>query len=227
MKLIIITGISKGLGRALFDLLKNGKKTYIVGVSRNFLKSQIIESQEKKNNLLINADLSTKKGIAKILKNINKLPLKKVKSIWFINNAGVVTPIGSIGTLSNEDILNSIQVNFSAPILIANHLASLKKKLDIVNISSGAANRPIAGWSIYCASKAGAKMFFDVMNTQSKKVRIHQVDPGIMDTGMQADIRKVSKKDFPDIQRFKKFKEDNQLKSPVEVAHSIVKSINI
>ena len=100
MKLIIITGISKGLGKALFDLLKNGKKTYIVGVSRNFLESQILESQKKKNSLLINADLSTKKGVTKILKNIEKLPIKKVKSIWFINNAGVVTPIGSIGTLS-------------------------------------------------------------------------------------------------------------------------------
>ena len=45
--------------------------------------------------------------------------------------------------------------------------------------------------------------------------------PGVMDTGMQATIRKQSAKDFTRVEEFIEMKENNQLLSPALVATSL------
>lgn len=227
MKVIIITGASRGLGKSLFDMLQDHKDSFVIGVSRTFSKKQLENAESRKDNLLLRIDLSHLEGINQLLTVITNLPKEKASSFCFINNAGTVRPIGAVGTLSQTELLNAIHVNNTAPIIITNHLLAFNKKTIILNISSGAATRPIAGWAIYCATKAAVKMFFDVLEEENQAVEIHQINPGVMDTDMQADIRNATVSDFPDIKKFRKFKEDNQLKSPEEVAASILASIEL
>jgi benzil reductase ((S)-benzoin forming) len=47
------------------------------------------------------------------------------------------------------------------------------------------------------------------------------IDPGIMDTEMQAKIRSTEASLFPDLQRFKKFEEEGLLEKPETVARKI------
>ena len=60
----------------------------------------------------------------------------------------------------------------------------------IVNVSSGAAHRPMEGWSAYCAGKAGLAMVTRsiMLETAGKGIRIFGFSPGTIDTDMQVKI---------------------------------------
>ena len=61
----------------------------------------------------------------------------------------------------------------------------------IVNVSSGAAYRPLEGWSAYCAGKAGLAMLTRsiALETAGKGIRVFGFSPGTIDTEMQVKIR--------------------------------------
>ncbi|BEU86834.1 hypothetical protein TAMA11512_02980 [Selenomonas sp. TAMA-11512] len=132
--------------------------------------------------------------------------------------------------LSNQRIQEAAQINFVSPMLFCNQLVEIcrrhQKKLKIINISSGAANHPIAGWGAYCSTKAAFKMFLDVLAEQGKvggDIEVIHVDPGVMDTGMQEQIRSADAKSFPRLAEFQSYKAAGKLRDPDEVAQEIIR----
>ena len=68
-------------------------------------------------------------------------------------------------------------------------------------------------------------MFLDVLKQQEKDgafVEIVHVDPGVMDTAMQEKIRAADADDFPRVAEFQDFQVKGKLRSPEEVAQSII-----
>ena len=61
----------------------------------------------------------------------------------------------------------------------------------IVNVSSGAAIRPLEGWSAYCTGKAGLAMLTRaiMLENPSNGIRVFGFQPGTTDTDMQVAIR--------------------------------------
>jgi NAD(P)-dependent dehydrogenase (short-subunit alcohol dehydrogenase family) len=61
----------------------------------------------------------------------------------------------------------------------------------IINLSSGAALRPLEGWSAYCAAKAGLAMLTRSLALEYGEagIRAFGFAPGVVDTDMQAEIR--------------------------------------
>ena len=72
-----------------------------------------------------------------------------------------------------------------------------------------------------CATKAGVKMFCDVFALSNQK-NVLNIDPGVMDTAMQQEIRKSSVEEFPGVERFELLKQENKLKSPNQAAKEII-----
>ena len=60
-----------------------------------------------------------------------------------------------------------------------------------MNVSSGAASRPLEGWSAYCAGKAGLAMLTRSLHLElgERGVRAYGLRPGVVDTDMQGVIR--------------------------------------
>ncbi len=99
----------------------------------------------------------------------------------------------------------------------------------IVTISSGAATRPIAGWSLYCAGKAGLDHFARVMADEQadcpRPVQLINVSPGVIDTDMQAAIRDASPADFPSVDQFRQMHASGALQSPDAVAAKLMEGL--
>ncbi|HJQ56297.1 MAG TPA: SDR family oxidoreductase, partial [Vineibacter sp.] len=111
-----------------------------------------------------------------------------------INNAGVIEPIAEIATSNPADWARNIAINLVGAYNVVR--AILPGMLaggggTIVNISSGAAYRPLEGWSAYCAGKAGLAMLTRAiaLETQGKAIRVFGFSPGTIDTDMQGQIR--------------------------------------
>ena len=227
MKTVIITGTSNGLGKAFFDIFSK-EAVNLICISRRFLEYQKSIS-ESRRPVLLEYDLNDTHSalldeLSSILQGNNS-----TDDIVFINNAGVIEPMGNIGHLEVEKIRNAVNVNVVSPILILNCLMKVvhkkDRKLQIINITSGAAKHPIAGWGMYCATKAALKMFCDVLNEQCKdnpNVSMCNIDPGVMDTTMQEKIRGINAAEFPSLSYFCELKNSGDLKKSETVAEKII-----
>lgn len=76
------------------------------------------------------------------------------------------------------------------------------RPITVVYISSRAAHQPVGGCAVYGATKRGAEFFFDALAAQhagDPRVRVANVDPGAVDTAMQAQVREAAASDayFP------------------------------
>ena len=111
-----------------------------------------------------------------------------------INNAGVIEPIAEVATSDPAAWARNVSINLVGAYHVVR--AVLPGMLaqgggSIVNISSGAAYRPLEGWSAYCAGKAGLAMLTKAieLETAGKGIRIFGFSPGTIDTDMQVKIR--------------------------------------
>jgi len=226
MKAIIITGVSRGLGKAFFDILKD-KNYYLICISRSFIDYQN-KLSESDNIELIKFDLNDINDLTVKLNN-STIPNKcDFDELIFINNAGVISPIGKVGNIDEKDIKKAININLLSPILITNHLSALcsknKIKFKILNITTGAADKPFEGWSLYCSTKSAAKMFFNVVEKEKDGVVVVNIDPGVLNTRMQKEIRNANKSYFPLVDYFKNLEKKGELKQPSQVALNILRS---
>lgn len=218
-KTIIVTGANRGLGEAFVDVLMEDPDCFIISISRRLSEAQKSYSLER--FYFLEVDLSTKHVGEKIT------PLKTRigrEPVYFINNASIIEPVVKIEDLGEAAMDKTLAVNVKSTMLITQYLLGnfAGNPLTFVNISSGAANRPIGHWSLYCSSKAFIQMFFQVAEREYGQHRFFNIDPGVMDTGMQQHLRES---DFPDVENFKALETKGQLKSPMDVAREILKTI--
>lgn len=221
MKTIVLTGANRGLGRALHALLLSPE---FAADKKIFITRQAIPVEERQlvDYLILNlATLHIDTSIINIEPNS--------KYIIFINNAGVIDPIVNAAKIEPAEAEAAMRVNCWSPLQIAQYLSSKTKSLGIplfiINVTSGAAKKPIRGWLAYCVSKAAAQMALDVLSEENSHINVLHFDPGVMETGMQEAIRATSHLIMPDIDKFLEYKNTNKLKEPSTVANNIGKII--
>lgn len=112
-----------------------------------------------------------------------------------VNNAGLIDPIARIMDSDPEAWSKVMDVNIKGvyyglrnamPVMAAQDTGGT-----IINISSGAANSSLEGWSHYCASKAAVLRLTGVAHKEAhdKGVRVVGLSPGTVATEMQEQIR--------------------------------------
>lgn len=221
MENYIITGTSKGIGKALAEELLRDADARVIGVSRNCTLSH---PQYRHQPM----DLS---DIAALEHNLQKvfLPYPDAKKLVLINNAAVLGEIGYLGEQRNENFQFVFDVNVISPAILMNTFLNLYQTRDcpkvILNISSGAGKYPIDGWASYCASKAA----LDLLSLTAQKeqevrqanTRIFSLSPGVVDTAMQEHIREANPARFSSVKKFIDYKENGDLAQPEKVAQKI------
>lgn len=234
MKYFIITGTSSGLGEALAEqvILQNHKVFCIARRMNDRLKEL---ATEKRNGFwYFEQDLSNITEIPQLVNQIfSFIDPEVVEEINLINNAGVVAPVGPLGKLDAQGIEQHISINLTAPLALTNEFIRAAEhftcRKNVVNITSGAAQHPYHGWSLYCSSKAGIDMLTQVTALEQQNsdypVRVLAIAPGVVNTPMQGYIRQVNAEDFPMKPKFETLHEQGKLTEPSEAAINILSFI--
>lgn len=224
MNLYVITGTSRGLGRALADELAGNAENFVVEMGR-------ATPAQNARNTLLEADFADKNSVTRAFAALGVLLQGRHFSFAaLINNAGVVLPVARFDALDPAALEINFAVNVTAPILAAGAFATLTRGMAdqrlIVGISSGAAKRAVRGWTAYCAAKCALEMATRVMAAEAEAsdpgLVICTLAPGVIDTGMQSAIRAIPEGAFPEVARFREMKESGALRDATAVARDII-----
>jgi len=92
----------------------------------------------------------------------------------------------------------------------------------VVNISSGAAQRPFPGLATYCSTKAALRMAGMVVAAEVEDVGIFSYEPGVVDTEMQRATREKPLEEFPWGTTFRQYHAEGRLVAPELPAADVV-----
>ncbi|MFQ5454466.1 MAG: SDR family oxidoreductase [Candidatus Zixiibacteriota bacterium] len=211
MKYGIITGASRGIGRAIaVTLATENYKLFLQGRDEKGLsKSCKLVTDEGGKAVPIIADLSSSQGVDTVVNMTNKKPLDLI-----VNNAGmaVVKPFEEI-TL--EEWQRTLAVNVTAPfLLIKNLLPVLTDNASIVNILSIAARTGFPNWSSYCMSKFALEGFTQSIREELRPrgIRVINIYPSTTNTDIWDNIPGEWHRE--------------QMMSPDEVARAVCFAVN-
>ncbi|MEX1177371.1 MAG: SDR family NAD(P)-dependent oxidoreductase [Nitriliruptor sp.] len=216
--LVIVTGGSAGIGRALLERAPDGAVR--VDVSRSGCDLAGVEHVPADL-----ADPSAWEPVGAMLRD--RISAHEGARVTVVLNAGVIEPIGPAGRVDAAAYQRSVLLNGAAPQVLGHHvLAALHDhpgdRRELVLISSGAARTAYPGWSAYGAAKAATDQWVRTVDAEQalteRPVRVLAVAPGVVATDMQVAIRGAEPGDFPPVERFRDLHRSGQLADPLDVA---------
>ena len=186
MPTALITGASKGIGKAIAEKLA-AKKTDLLLIARteNLLK-ELAENLRSKYTVQVYyfvVDLSKPDAVEKIMQwCANKTSEINI----LVNNAGYGLS-GAFEKYSIQEQIDMMQVNMRVPVQLIHALLPSLHKQDqsyIVNIASNAAYQSVPGLSLYAASKAFVLSFSRGLRYELRNsaVSVTAICPGATDT---------------------------------------------
>lgn len=215
----VVTGASRGLGAALArDFAARGLRLGLCSRSAPVLPDADDVVAER---LDVTDEAALAAFATRVAERFGTIDL------W-INNAGVLEPIAPLRDVATEDFRRHLDVNLVGVFLgtraYVRHLRSRDAGGVLLNISSGAAWHGYAGWSAYCAGKAGVDRLTECVQLEEEEtgLRAHAVAPGVVDTDMQALIRRQPPERFPDVERFLEMKREDAFNTPAFVARQLL-----
>ncbi|MBV8665250.1 MAG: SDR family NAD(P)-dependent oxidoreductase, partial [Burkholderiaceae bacterium] len=197
MKLAIVTGGSRGLGKALVEHYEGQGWTML----------ELSRSGKGAHNFPL--DLTDPDAtLPELEKRFQTLAETAWERVVFINNAGQLTPIAPVYKLNDAQIEHNLAANLVSAIRVIAAFVRVFRPtgypVTIANISSGAALKGYAGWPLYCAAKAGMENFMRSLAAEcvaadsAVPITCINIEPGVVDTAMQAEIRSAQPEHFPE-----------------------------
>lgn len=211
-KHIIITGASKGIGRAIAEkLAAEGHNLFLFARSENRLKDLCAELSAKHEGKYIYyaGDITEEKTVEYAVEDA----WKRLGSVdCLINNAGIGV-FGRVDKISPEDFRRVWEVNVWGSYLFTRFLVPEmigRRKGQIINISSVAGLNGFKGGTAYAASKFGLNGFTESLREDVKEfgIAVTAVCPGSVHTEFGgSDLAGKGNRDY--------------LLTPEDVAHTI------
>jgi benzil reductase ((S)-benzoin forming) len=221
--LYVITGASRGLGRAIAELLLRPGNT-VLGLSRQAPAApQGLEQWP--------CDLAEPVPVAQRLGAwLGGFDGSRFTSASLINNAALLTEPAPLADADLSALSKATRVGLEAPLVLtaaflrATRVWTAQRR--VLHISSGLGRRGMASSGPYCAVKAGldnlarAQALEEALQPNGAKVC--SLAPGIIDTYMQVQLRGAAANAFPDREAFVQMKSGGKLDSPAAAAAKVV-----
>jgi len=186
-KRILITGASRGIGRAIAErlaapdvtLLLHGRDTVALAETCKGIRSRCAGVMK-----LVH-DLATEKGVANLISEVGNDPLNVL-----VNNAGIAV-VKPFREITFEEWKQTIGVNVTAPFLLMQRFAGqMPPGSSVVNILSIAAKTAFANWSAYCMSKFALEGFSQSVRAELREhcIRVINIYPAATNTEIWDDV---------------------------------------
>lgn len=192
-KVAVVTGASRGIGRAIAEKLASEGAKVVVGFSNNESKALEVVQQIESNGgqaIALKVDVSNSESVAEFF---NSIVEKFQKIDILVNNAGI-TRDSLILRMKDEDFDAVIDTNLKGIFYCTKAAAKVMLKARsgrIVNIASVVGEIGNAGQANYSAAKAGviALTKTSAKEFASRGINVNAVAPGFIETDMTSVLK--------------------------------------
>ncbi len=185
-KTVILSGASSGIGKDLAIRLIKEHGCKVIGIARTQSKLAAL-----KEELGIHADKFTYYTFdvsekAKWFELAEALEKENIQPDILINNAGILPKFDRFANYTLDEIDKAMEINFFSSVYSMKALMDIilrSESAAIINVASSAALCPLAGTSVYSASKAALKSFSDAVREEHRgQLYLGVVCPGFTKT---------------------------------------------
>jgi NAD(P)-dependent dehydrogenase (short-subunit alcohol dehydrogenase family) len=187
MKRVLITGASRGIGRAIAQKLAGADVTLLLHGRDTVALAETCKAVDPGCAGVVKLihDLATEEGVTGLIAQAGNEPLDVL-----INNAGIAV-VKPFREVTPDEWKQTIGVNVTAPFLLMQRFAGqMPPGSSIVNILSIAAKTGFAGWSAYCMSKFALEGFSQSVRAElrERRIRVINVYPAATNTEIWDDV---------------------------------------
>lgn len=144
MKLAIITGASRGIGRELALELDRrwGRNARFILVARSRNALAALKAGMQGETVLCATDLANPVAATETFTAaLHALDVSAYGHVYLVHNAGLAGPVGRLGLLDGKSVDDTMRVNITSPILLTNAIfqwiGDRGTQFSMLNISSG------------------------------------------------------------------------------------------
>ena len=187
-KVVMVTGASQGLGRALaLAYAEEGAKVVVNARSEGSV-GPVAEEVEKLGTevLAVAADVSESEDVRRL---VDAAVERFGRIDVLVNNAGLLGPRVAIADYPEDEWRRVLDANLTGPYLVAKAaIPHMPEGGSIINVVSGVSVEGRAEWGAYSVSKFGIEGLTQILAAELREqgVRVNAVDPGGMRTDMRA-----------------------------------------
>jgi NAD(P)-dependent dehydrogenase (short-subunit alcohol dehydrogenase family) len=191
-KVAIVTGASRGLGKAIaFIFARNGAKVILAARSQKDIEQNAAELRlEGYEAVAFVCDVSDPLQVEALARFA--IQTCGHFDVW-VNNAGVAGPYGATYDLSPEQFLSVLRTNmlgvYHGSMLAMRHFLP-RKSGKLINILGAGSKKPAPNQNAYGSTKAWIRIFTLALAAESKHsgVGVYALQPGLMDTDLLTDV---------------------------------------
>jgi len=191
-KVAVITGASRGLGKAIAQLFaREGAKVVLSSRTKNVIEQNAINLRmEGLEATVFACDVSDPKQV----EDLARFAIQKYGGfdIW-VNNAGIAGPYGATLDLSPDQFLSVLRTNmfgvYHGSTTAMRHFLPHKSG-KLLNILGAGAKKPAPNQNAYGSTKAWIRVFTLALAEEYKNsgVGVYAFQPGLMDTDLLTEI---------------------------------------
>ena len=213
-KVALITGASRGIGRAIAVALAQKGANVVINYVHNEEEAKKTQEMCKAygvETLIVRADVSNRDEVRKMVETV----IEKFGRIdILINNAGILGNAITPMEITEEEWDRVININLKGAFLVTQEVLKHMKKGKIVNIASIAGKDGGTVGAHYAASKGGLiALTFNLARHLAPNILVNAVAPGPVDTELIT----------PEIkEKLRKLSLTGEIAKPEDVAHAVV-----
>jgi NAD(P)-dependent dehydrogenase (short-subunit alcohol dehydrogenase family) len=223
--LVIVTGASRGLGRAIAEQLDAAGQR-VIGISRRTPEATFEQWP---------CDLADPPAVAKRLEQwLDAQDGQRFAGATLINNAAVIAEPHPLAQARPGELSAAVRVGLEAPLLLTAAFLRATREWPgvrrVLHVSSGLGRRGMASVAPYCAVKAALDNLARAQALEEALVpngaKVCSLAPGVIDTDMQVQLRGADPDGFPDHATFVQMKTGGSLASPAAAAAKVIAYLN-
>ena len=195
-KVALVTGGSRGIGRAIVECFANEGANVMFFYRGNRAAADEVVAKLREAGHDVRAEQVDVTDAAACAKAVEALADRAERIDILVNNAGVIRDNALTG-LDDDDIRVVLDTNVGGVFNVTRAVVPymvMQRAGRIVNVSSVAGDKGGRGQSNYAASKGAVNALTRSLAVElaPRNIRVNAVAPGVIDTEMSKDVREMA-----------------------------------